>query len=256
MYKRFIRWASDRLDDDGIIAFVTNRAYIDTRQDDGFRSIAANEFSDIYLLDLGSDVRRNPKISGTTHNVFGIQTGVAIGFFVRDKSRLGQCGIHYARREDEELAVNKLAYLHKAELDWISFNDITPDRKSNWLNQISPRFESLIPLANRETKLAKTADDEQAIFGLYSLGIVTNRDEWVYDFDEQSLSEKVGFFCTTYDKEMQRLDTEGLDLGSIRDWVDRSIKWTSELESHLVRRDTIDFDHENIVPNLFRPYVA
>ena len=114
-----------------------------------------------------------------------------------------------------------------------------------------------IPLADKqETKLAKTADDEHAIFGLYSLGIVTNRDEWVYDFDEQSLSEKVGFFCTTYDKEMQRLDTEGLDLGSIRDWVDRSIKWTSELESHLVRRDTIDFDHENIVPNLFRPYVA
>ena len=51
----------DRLDDDGIIAFVTNRAYIDTRQDDGFRSIAANEFSDIYLLDLGSDVSTQPK---------------------------------------------------------------------------------------------------------------------------------------------------------------------------------------------------
>ena len=84
MYKRFIRWASDRLADDGIIAFVTNRAYLDARQDDGFRQVAAEEFTDIYLLDLGSDVRRNPKISGTTHNVFGIQTGVAIGFFVRD----------------------------------------------------------------------------------------------------------------------------------------------------------------------------
>ena len=87
MYKRFIRWASDRLADDGIIAFITNRAYIDTRQDDGFRQVAAEEFTDIYLLDLGSDVRRNPKISGTTHNVFGIQTGVAIGFLVRDKSK-------------------------------------------------------------------------------------------------------------------------------------------------------------------------
>ena len=83
MYKRFLRWASDRLDDNGIIAFVTNRAYLDSRQDDGFRKVAADEFTDIYVLDLGSDVRRNPKISGTTHNVFGIQTGVAIGFFVR-----------------------------------------------------------------------------------------------------------------------------------------------------------------------------
>ena len=101
MYKRFIRWASDRLDDDGIITRLSPIAPTWTaRQDDGFRKVAAREFTDIYVLDLGSDVRRNPKISGTTHNVFGIQTGVAIGFFVRDKSRLGKCGIHYARRED------------------------------------------------------------------------------------------------------------------------------------------------------------
>ena len=111
MYKRFLRWASDRLADDGIIAFITNRAYLDARQDDGFRKVASREFSDLYVIDLGSDVRRNPKISGTTHNVFGIQTGVAIGFFVRQKARLGNFGIHYTRREDAELAVDKLAYL-------------------------------------------------------------------------------------------------------------------------------------------------
>ena len=69
---------------------ITNRAYLETRQDDGFRKIAGQEFTDIYILDLGSDVRRNPKISGTTHNVFGIQTGVAIGFFVREKAKLGE----------------------------------------------------------------------------------------------------------------------------------------------------------------------
>ena len=59
-------------------------------QEDGFRQVAAQEFTDIYILDLGSDVRRNPKISGTTHNVFGIQTGVAIGFFVREKAKQGR----------------------------------------------------------------------------------------------------------------------------------------------------------------------
>ena len=98
MYKRFIRWASDRLADDGIIGFITNRAYLDTRQDDGFRKIAAQEFTDIYVLDLGSDVRRNPKISGTKHNVFGIQTwrGHRV-LLVREKAKLGQCAIHYAR---------------------------------------------------------------------------------------------------------------------------------------------------------------
>ena len=68
--------------DDGIIGFVTNRAYLETRQDDGFRRVAAGEFTDIYVMDLGSDVRRNPMISGTSHNVFGIETGVAIAFYV------------------------------------------------------------------------------------------------------------------------------------------------------------------------------
>ena len=101
MYKRFIRWASDRLaDNDGIIAFVTNRKPISTaRQDDGFRKMASREFTDIYVLDLGSDVRRNPKISGVRPTTsLAYKTGVAIGFFVRDKGELGKCNIHYALR--------------------------------------------------------------------------------------------------------------------------------------------------------------
>ena len=256
MYKRFIRWASDRLADDGIIAFVTNRAYIDTRQDDGFRHLAAEEFSDIYVLDLGSDVRRNRKISGTTNNVFGIQTGVAIGFFVRDQASPGKCSIHYARRDDAELATDKLEFLRKSGVGQIAFQSITPDKKSNWINQVNPQFEKLIPLADRATKLAKTSDDERAVFRLYSLGVVSNRDDWVYDFDERHLREKVGFFCNAYENEMLRLESEGLGSSSIGDWVDRSIKWTSELEAHLARRDAIALDEKNIRSNLFRPYVA
>ena len=256
MYKRFIRWASDRLADDGIIAFITNRAYIDTRQDDGFRQIAAQEFSSIYIVDLGSDVRRNPRISGTTHNIFGIQTGVAIGFFVRDKSELGDCSIQHARRRDAELAEDKLAYLRKVELNEIVFEGITPDSRSNWLNQSTSDFEKLIPLANRQTKLAKRIQDEQAVFGLYSLGIVTNRDEWVYDFNERHLIEKVAFFCEAYDKEMKRLDHDPPGSTPIGNWVDRSIKWTSELESHLVRKNSIGLNLTNIITSLFRPYVA
>ena len=200
MYKRFLRWASDRLDDDGIVGFITNRAYLDTRQDDGFRKVAAEEFTDIYVLDLGSDVRRNPKISGTTHNVFGIQTGVSIGFFVREKAKLGQCGIHYARREDAELAKDKLAYLLEAEIDGIDFASITPDKRNEWLNQSNSDFERLLPLANRETKFAKRVDDEQAVFGLYSLGVITARDEWVYDFSSSELSKKIRGFIGEYEE--------------------------------------------------------
>ena len=254
MYKRFIRWASDRLEDDGIVGFITNRAYLDTRQDDGFRQVAAQEFTDIYVLDLGSDVRKNPKISGTTHNVFGIQTGVAIGFFVREKAKLGQCGIHYACREDAELAVDKLAFLGSATMESLDFDSIVPDAKSYWLDQSHSDFGKLVPLANRETKLAKAVADEQATFRLYSLGIATNRDEWTFDFDEDIVADKINWFCRVYRDEMRRYAVESPAATAISDWVNRAIKWTSELEQHLVKGDAIPFSTANIVPALYRPY--
>ena len=251
MYKRFIRWASDRLDDDGIIAFVTNRAYLEARQDDGFRQVVGDEFSDLYILDLGSDVRRNPKIAGTTHNVFGIQTGVAIGFFVRDSSKTGGCGIHYARRVDAELA-----YLRQAKFDEIAFDEITPDAKHNWLNQSNSDFGSLLPIANRQTKLAKSLTEEQAIFGLYSMGILSARDEWVYDFNENVLLDKISAFCETYQNEIKRFLVEKPNSTQVGDWVDRSIKWTSELETHLINGDLLAVIPHHAVSALFRPFLS
>ena len=252
MYKRFIRWASDRLADDGIIAFITNRAYLDTRQDDGFRQVVAKEFSDLYILDLGSDVRRNPKISGTTHNVFGIQTGVAIGFFVREKAKLGNFGIHYTRREDAELAVDKLAYLGESKLDDIAFDAITPDAKANWLNPSNSDFANLMPLADRQTKLAKSAGEEQAVFGLYSMGVVTNRDEWVYDFDTDSLGRKVRTFINLYEESRAEHGGKYVD----NDTLGTTIKWTRDLKRQL-RLDTPNvFSRESIRRTLFRPFVG
>ena len=121
-----------------------------------------------------SDVRRNPKITGTTHNVFGIQTGVAVGFFVRDTAKLGACTIHYASREDAELAQDKLAYMRNANLEGIDLIHITPDAKNNWLNQSGSDFARLIPLANRQVKSAVA---KQEVFDLFSNGVKTNRDE-------------------------------------------------------------------------------
>ena len=239
MYKRFIRWASDRLADDGVIAFVTNRAYLDTRQDDGFRQVAAEEFTDIYLMDLGSDVRRNPKISGTTHNVFGIQTGVAIGFFVRDKSRLGECSIYYARREDAELARDKLAYLREARLEEIAFEEIVPDSKNNWLNQSNSDFEKLLLLAGRES------NEGRSVFRLSALGVNTARDEWVYDFDVGNLGDKARFFADTYNELLEANDES----------YEPIIKWSRDLSGKFRRKRQIAYDGTKRTEALYRPFI-
>ena len=245
IYKRFIRWSSDRLSDNGVIAFITNRAYLDARQDDGFRRVAADEFTDIYVVDLGSDVRRNPKISGTTHNVFGIQTGVAIAFFVREKSRLGKCNIHYTSREDAEVAKEKLAYLRETGLESVPFESITPDAKDNWLNQSNSNFAQLVALANRQAKLGQFRDLGVTVFGLVTPAVKSNRDGWVYDFDAANLQDKTIFFADTYNQFLEEQD------GSF----DPVIKWSDSLRDSFHRGETIVYDDGNRVESLWRPFV-
>ncbi len=83
MYKRFIRWASDRLGESGILAFVVNRSFIDKKQDDGFRKSIQKEFDYCYITDLGGDLRSQG--TDALDNVFGIMVGVAVIFLVRKK---------------------------------------------------------------------------------------------------------------------------------------------------------------------------
>ena len=110
MYARFFRWATDRLDENGILAFITNRSFIESRTFDGFRQTASKEFNEIRIMDLGGDVRANPKLSGTTHNVFGIQTGVAISLMVRRAKSVG-CRIFYARRPERRRLLRSCPFL-------------------------------------------------------------------------------------------------------------------------------------------------
>jgi predicted helicase len=84
-YVKAIRWASDRIGDEGIVAFVSNNSFVDNLAFDGMRKHLAQDFDEIYVLDLGGNVRKNPKLSGTTHNVFGIQVGVSVNLFVRKR---------------------------------------------------------------------------------------------------------------------------------------------------------------------------
>ncbi|WP_245320012.1 type ISP restriction/modification enzyme [Bradyrhizobium sp. LMTR 3] len=243
MYARFFRWASDRLDinGDGIIAFITNRSFIDRRTFDGFRKVVAQEFNEIWIVDLGGDVRANPRLSGTTHNVFGIQTGVAISFFVRRKGRKG-CVIRYARRGEEDLAEDKLAYLASNRIDSIDFEEITPDKHHTWINQNENDFDSFLPVADKETKATNNRGKDRAIFKQYSLGISTNRDEWLYDEDRQTLTSKVKLLAAEYRKPVEDDDFPS------------TIKWSETLKRRKKSGAAEPFDAGRIRKTSYRPF--
>ena len=248
MYKRFIRWASDRLADDGIIAFISNSAFLDSRQDDGFRKVVSEEFNELWAIDLKGNARtsgeRRRREGG---NIFDdkIRVGVAIYFLVRRK------GAHtfkmfYNAVDDYAKSADKVKYIRSLSLDNTDFTQITPDKRNDWLNQSSGAFEKLLPLADRQTKLAKEADEEQAMFKLSTPGISTSRDEWVYDFDIPNLRNKALFFIDEY-KEL-------LEKGEIP--LKPTIKWSHTLDSRFERGADITFNDGNRIKTLYRPFVA
>ncbi len=272
MYTRFYRWAMDRLNDNGIVAMITNRSFIDGRAFDGFRKIAASEFNFIYVVDLGGDVRMNPKLSGTKHNVFGIQTGVAIMFLVKKNNKLvadtkkefkelkkeysivsepiieygkkafystENVRIEYIRRPELETAQEKLFWLSESNFERMDFARIEADKNFNWINQTENDWEVLLPLINKDAKSGKI---EESLFRLFSRGIETGRDQWVYDINEGILLNKMKYFTEAYNKSIDK------------NIIDLKIKWSSSLKSHFEGKRKAKFESTNISKCLFRPY--
>ena len=130
-YVKAIRWASDRIGEEGVVAFVTNNSFLDGVAFDGMRKHLADDFDAIYILNLSGNVRKNPKLSGTTHNVFGIQVGVSINFFIkRHDNTDAQAEIFYTRVDEFWRKEDKYRYLdskkHYRNIEW---KPIKPDRR-------------------------------------------------------------------------------------------------------------------------------
>ncbi|MCA0380790.1 MAG: N-6 DNA methylase [Bacteroidetes bacterium] len=241
MYSRFYRWAMDRLNDNGVIAFITNRSFIDSRTFDGFRKIVQTEFDYAYILDTKSDVRANPKIAGTTHNVFGIQAGVAILFLVKTsagKLKPHDCRIEYAALEDEMRKEEKLQWIAEHPIEKIEFAHVVPDKNNNWLGQTDNDWEELIPFIDKK--------ETNCICVEFSNGINTARDEWVYDFDELQLKDKVKLFAERFNLSCGETDAQKLD---------QSIKWSRDLKLKAKRRMQIDFSDITFSQVNYRPFV-
>jgi predicted helicase len=155
MYLRFYRWAMDRLDNKngGIVAFVSNRSFVDAINTDGFRAVIGREFDYLYILDTRSDVRKNPKISGAKNNVFGIQTGVAIMFAVkRPHDPQTNTVIHYYTMQDEDTREEKLQFLKHNALNTIPY--------SAYKNEIITLIKKIITVSLKTLEIIQQMEAE------------------------------------------------------------------------------------------------
>ncbi|MFI3190514.1 hypothetical protein BCS42_02950 [Crenothrix sp. D3] len=159
--------------------------------------------------------------------------------------------IYYFTLSDELPREDKLAWFKNTRFTNIEFDKINPDDKGNWLNLTDNDFDNLMPVCDKEVKLGKK---QGAIFKLFSLGVVTNRDEWVYDDSKVNLTKKIELFMNIYNSEIKRWGKAEKILNT-NDFVDRAIKWTEELEGHLKKGNNLQFKDNNINLSTYRPYI-
>ena len=258
-YVKAIRWASDRIGEEGVVAFVTNNSFLDAMAFDGVRKHMADDFDAIYILDLGGNVRKNPKISGTTHNVFGIQVGVSINFFIKKNDRESpQAEMFYARVDESWRKEEKYRYLDANEqLGNIEWKAITPDKRQTWLTEgLHAEYETFIPLGSREAKATK-GPAVDVIFTRYSSGVKTNRDSWAYNFNRNVLTENMSRMIDTYNEQVFKWERRGNQGENVDDFVaydDRKISWSGDLKQDLERGKTGHFALDKVRQSLYRPF--
>ena len=175
---------------DGIVCFVTNNSFVEQIAFDGMRKHLLEDFTQVYHLDLHGNVRKNPKLSGTTHNVFGIQVGAGITIAIRKAG--ADRFVKYSRVPENWRKTEKLSFLAAmGDLSKIEWRDLTPNVKQAWLTDgLQADYDDFLPIGSKETKTQK-ALEVKAIFKNYGRGVSTCRDEWVYDFDRGNLEAKM-----------------------------------------------------------------
>ena len=254
-YVKAIRWASDRIGEKGIVAFVTNNSFLDDFSFDGMRKHLANDFDSIYVLDLGGNLRKHSGVS----NVFGIRVGVSINFFIKKKKREStRSSIFYVRVEETRKKEYKFHYLElKEHYQNIEWQPVTPDQQNTWLTEgMRTEFENFIPMGSKAARMGKD-EAMEVVFKNYSNGVSTNRDALVYNFNRNTLTENMQRTIDYYNEQVLKWEQRLNRKESVDDFVvydDAKISWSSTLKLHLKRGRSAEYAVYNVRNSLYRPF--
>ena len=260
-YKMAIRWASDRIGAQGVVAVVTNGSWIDGNVDSGVRACLAEEFNSVYVLNLRGNQRTQGERSRQEGGkVFGqgSRAPVAITILVRNPNAGHKgCRILYRDIGDYLKREDKLALLREAGSiagieDWRA---IAPDRHHDWIGQRDEAFQTLYPMGS---KAAKAGKEDKAIFKLYSNGYKTSRDTYIYNFSREACVANARAMVGDYLgalRELKAGGTEALDLDEIISRHALHVRWDRELKNNLRRRKEVSYSAENLWTTQYRPFV-
>jgi len=248
MYKRFLKWSSDRIRDNGIVVIISNNSFLDAKAEDGVRRALYNEFDHVYFVNLKGKSR---DVSGSDaknegENIFNVRVGIVISFLVKTGNLHSE--IQYAEIPNCMSKKSKLRWLDENTFSTLRPNKITPDRNAVWLNQTDNNFEDLVSILPRT--------HTESIFHMATPGITVAKDDWAYDFDQNNLKTKIKYYILTYNSLLRQYHKLNTKPKTLIDWVDKKIKWSQRTLDGLSRNQHITYSDSNIKPTLYRPFVV
>lgn len=259
-YIRAIRWGSDRIGESGVMAYVSNAGWIEGNAMDGLRQCLAEEYSSLYIFHLRGNQRTQGELSRKEGGkVFGSgsRAPIAITLFVKNPDAAEHGKIHFHDIGDYLSQKEKLDIVRNLKsIDGITaqkgWQDITPDKFNDWINQRDESFDTFIDMGDKKNKNAVT------IFENYSHGVTTNRDAWCYNFSSAQIKKNMASMISVYNHQVKEWGNRDSDnLKEFENFIDtnpQKISWTRALKNNGRRSINLTFSSEKVTASLYRPY--
>ncbi len=262
-YVKFIRFAQWKIDQagEGVLGFITDSSYLNNITFRGMRQSLLKSFDDIYILDLhGYSLKKEKSPDGSKdENVFDIQQGVAIAFFIKHKKEKTKSIVH-----------NELYGLREKKYEWLNKNNINSVEWNN-LETKSPYY-FFIPMDEKHKSDYKNFISVQEIFPINVTGIVTARDKFVIDFDELVLKRRIEEFRSllidnsSIKSRYKLKDTRGWKFTEARKALAKDENWDNYFERILYRpfdvrsiyysEKMVDWGRQEVMRHILEPNIS
>ncbi|MBW3080150.1 type ISP restriction/modification enzyme [Bifidobacterium saguinibicoloris] len=232
-YIRAFRWASDRIGDSGIVCFVTNGGWLTGAAGAGVRRCFAEEFNSIYVYNLRGNQRTQGEESrreGGKIFASGSRATIAITMLIKNPASGEHGAIHYRDIGDYLTRQQKLDILKDAVTSDPEWEELQPDRHGDWLDQRDDFFGGFLPVSG--------------LFDITALGVMTNRDAWVWNYSGTSLKELVGQGVDLFNRSVSRNEMINSE----------KLKWTDDLKRKYTRGVSFSFADQDIRTSVYRPF--
>ncbi len=264
-YIRAFRWASDRIQDKGIVAFVSNGRFIDNNSMDGLRACVVSEFTTIYVFNLRGDAHTSGEQRRMEKgNVFGEGTKdpIAITILVKNPLKTGKCEIYYhdigdyldrAEKLNTIRALQSINGIHRDK----KWKRLQPNASHDWINQRDPTFGKFVLFGDKQDASATT------VFEDYSQGLLTSRDKWCYHYARSAVAVHMHRMIQFYNEQVDRVArvVAGKNRAEITELVNKvintdpkKISWSGNLKDDVAKLTKHEFCEDRILIGVYRPF--